>query len=1004
MLGTLLLAVLLWQGAGAARCDRRPVGISSPRQSVGVPFGVRVASLPPADQPDALPRPAGAYLPGQDYLVSLVAEQDFPVRHFTDFMLTVESPEEQPAGSFSPSSNTFTKFSERCRNAVVQTSSMPKLQVSAYWRAPPPGSGCVVFRASVVEMRSLWYMDDGPLSLQLCEEPAEDDASSAILDPCCACEEAKYEIAFEGLWSRHTHPKDFPKDHFKAKFSDVIGASHMVDYRFWNYGEFASEGLKQLAEEGSTRALESELKEKSQYIRTIIKARGIGYPNVTGKTFAVFRVDNKNHLVSVVSKIAPSPDWYVGLSGLELCLPNCSWVEKLSVELYPWDAGTDNGVSYESDDSPSIPAEPIRKITSNFPKDLLSPFYEPTGEDMKPLAKLHVTRQRLYEKESCESASGTGDEESCALRQWSPWTPCSASCGEGQRLRRRFFAHLDRARASRCTDTLVSRSTCHAAPCRDSQREDSSEACEVSEWSGWSRCSGECGHGQRTRSRHYLRAWCAEQPGAARLLDAQACGEEACEGEHGEEGENGEEGEEGENGEEGEEGEDGEEGEEDGEGEDGEEGEEGEEGGGDEDPGEDRGEERGEEDGEDDSRNYGGEDGNGNEEYTEENEENPEGQTETCPYMSEWSDWSPCSVTCGRGSRIRNRYSDEALEDMATGAGESDEDCDATTVQEEECEGERASCDPPTEEEREICLMDKDRGPCYNSEIRWFYDKETESCQQFEFGGCRGNRNKFNSKDACEQMCAGVTAEDGATTEGGPFGGLKAGNQITSEQRLGLAPPDYPFLKATREHSSVTSLTGRVLDCAVSAWSRWSACSASCGPGYKQRTRTIQVSPVNGGRACPRKLLRRKKCRAPPCDNHFVNLSLQRRYSNEMNYEDSFDNSLAKTVVSAEVPEDIPNEIQPERSTNEASKISEERSEKIGTDSFGKPPFIRILHSDEVDCELSEWTAWSSCSVTCGTNAYMQRTRSILQQPSTVGLPCGKRIEVRPCTLRPCQL
>lgn len=42
---------------------------------------------------------------------------------------------------------------------------------------------------------------------------------------------------------------------------------------------------------------------QSQNIRTIIKARGISYPNVTGKTFAVFRVDSKHHLISLVSMI-----------------------------------------------------------------------------------------------------------------------------------------------------------------------------------------------------------------------------------------------------------------------------------------------------------------------------------------------------------------------------------------------------------------------------------------------------------------------------------------------------------------------------------------------------------------------------------------------------------------------------------------------------------------------------------------------------------------------------
>ena len=55
-----------------------------------------------------------------------------------------------------------------------------------------------------------------------------------------------------------------------------------------------------MAKWGSPRVLESELKAESRHIRTIIKARGLWYPNVNGKTFAVFRTDKQNHLVSLV--------------------------------------------------------------------------------------------------------------------------------------------------------------------------------------------------------------------------------------------------------------------------------------------------------------------------------------------------------------------------------------------------------------------------------------------------------------------------------------------------------------------------------------------------------------------------------------------------------------------------------------------------------------------------------------------------------------------------------
>lgn len=61
---------------------------------------------------------------------------------------------------------------------------------------------------------------------------------------------------------------------------------------------------------------------------------------------ASVRVDPLHHMVSFASKIEPSPDWIVGVTGLELCLRNCTWLESKTINLYPWDVGTDAGPTY----------------------------------------------------------------------------------------------------------------------------------------------------------------------------------------------------------------------------------------------------------------------------------------------------------------------------------------------------------------------------------------------------------------------------------------------------------------------------------------------------------------------------------------------------------------------------------------------------------------------------------------------------------------------------------
>lgn len=69
-------------------------------------------------------------------------------------------------------------------------------------------------------------------------------------------------MTFEGLWSRNTHPREFPPETARAHFGDVIGASHTAQYRVWQEGRAASAGLRRLADDGAATALEKELKEE----------------------------------------------------------------------------------------------------------------------------------------------------------------------------------------------------------------------------------------------------------------------------------------------------------------------------------------------------------------------------------------------------------------------------------------------------------------------------------------------------------------------------------------------------------------------------------------------------------------------------------------------------------------------------------------------------------------------------------------------------------------------
>ncbi|EFO15257.2 hypothetical protein LOAG_13253 [Loa loa] len=56
-------------------------------------------------------------------------------------------------------------------------------------------------------------------------------------------------------------------------------------------------------------------------------------------------------------------------------------------------------------------------------------------------------------------------------------------------------------------------------------------------------------------------------------------------------------------------------------------------------------------------------------------------------------------------------------------------------------------------DEKDICLLDRESGPCDDPVTQWYYDATISQCMQFTYGGCRGNGNRFNSRKLCEQRC-----------------------------------------------------------------------------------------------------------------------------------------------------------------------------------------------------------------------------------------------------------
>ena len=55
------------------------------------------------------------------------------------------------------------------------------------------------------------------------------------------------------------------------------------------------------------------------------------------------------------------------------------------------------------------------------------------------------------------------------------------------------------------------------------------------------------------------------------------------------------------------------------------------------------------------------------------------------------------------------------------------------------------------------CTEIPDTGSCRDSLTKWYYNPVKQECSRFNYGGCQGNENRFESQEACMKFCRGVT-------------------------------------------------------------------------------------------------------------------------------------------------------------------------------------------------------------------------------------------------------
>ncbi|MGB5419475.1 spondin domain-containing protein, partial [Algibacter sp.] len=160
-----------------------------------------------------------------------------------------------------------------------------------------------------------------------------------------------------------------------AHWSPLAGATHKNANDILMFGIAAptTNGIKEIAEFGATPSFSAEINDAitagnaDQYLEQPFSPFA---GNNSVSTLTNVTVNEDFPLITLVSMVAPSPDWFIAANNINLRSGNNpdsnGWENTFTIDVFVYDAGTDSGTDYTSGNSVTSPRDPISMV-SGFP-------------------------------------------------------------------------------------------------------------------------------------------------------------------------------------------------------------------------------------------------------------------------------------------------------------------------------------------------------------------------------------------------------------------------------------------------------------------------------------------------------------------------------------------------------------------------------------------------------------------------------------------------------------
>ena len=153
-----------------------------------------------------------------------------------------------------------------------------------------------------------------------------------------------YTLTFNAKWTSMTHPTNYPRGR-NPHFTTLVGAAHNDSVVFWQRGEFASAGVEVVAEDGIITVFSGEIrtKETNAVAATETTNSLTITSGISGTT--TLTVSQAHPFVTMISMLAPSPDWFIGIGGFDMRADGSedTFYDEVVIPLRLYDAGTQAG-------------------------------------------------------------------------------------------------------------------------------------------------------------------------------------------------------------------------------------------------------------------------------------------------------------------------------------------------------------------------------------------------------------------------------------------------------------------------------------------------------------------------------------------------------------------------------------------------------------------------------------------------------------------------------------